>query len=159
MKKLEKKHYIFILLLLLIGLLILCLRSCEDNSSIKDLLPIDEIAENWEGKQQLPNEKQESGQIEIPGFETLVFTENQKNQKVNFYNPENNNCLFQMNLFVDNIEYWKSGYVSPGKGYYNIELTDTLKSGRYDAYLLYNCYKEDGTKLNGAEVQFELIVQ
>ena len=101
----------------------------------------------------------ESGQIEIPGFETLVFAKNQKSQKVNFYNPEKNNCLFKMSLFVEDIEYWESGYVSPGKGYYNIELTDKLESGRYDAYLLYNCYKEDGTKLNGAEVQFELIVQ
>lgn len=160
MKKIKKKHYIIILLLLLIIALILCLRSCGgENPPLENLLPLDDIAENWEGKQQLPNEKQESGKIEIPGFETLVFTENQKNQEVNFFNPENNNCLFQMNLFVEDIKYWESGYVSPGKGYYNVELTDTLTSGRYDAYLLYNCYKEDGTKLNGAKVEFDLIVQ
>ena len=77
----KNKKVLLIVLLLLIMALIICLRSCNgENPPLENLLPIDEIAENWEGKQQLPNEKQESDQIEIPGFESLVFYENQKNQ-------------------------------------------------------------------------------
>lgn len=159
MKNIKKKRYLFILILLLIAILIVCLRSCEyDSENINNLLPIDDIAENWIGKQNLPNEKDNNAKIEIPGFGSLNFFANEKNQKVNFYNPESNDCLFQMTLYVEEVELWRSGYVLPGKGYYNIELSDALKSGTYNAYLLINCFREDGTALNGARVEFKLNV-
>lgn len=153
------KSLLIITVLLLMLLICLCFRSCTNSDDIGELLPIDDIAEIWQGNQQLPGKATESGRIEIPGFKTLVFSENEKNQKVNFYNPESNNCLFQMNLFIEDKEYWESGYVSPGKGYYDIELNNTLESGEYNAYLLIDCYKQDGKKLNSAKVQFELLVQ
>lgn len=155
----NKKSLLIITVLLLMLFICLCFRSCTNSDDIGELLPIDDIAEIWQGNQQLPGKATESGRIEIPGFKTLVFAKNERNQKVNFYNPESNDCLFLMTLYVDNEELWKSGYVQPNKGYYDIELNKTLKEGNYEAYLLIECYKEDGKKLNSAKVQFELLVQ
>lgn len=152
----KKRFLLIILLLLFIGVAIFFLFGhSRDNL----LLPADENAEEWDGNQNLPNgEKSETATIKIPGFDSLAFTANQKEQKVNFYNPEENACLFRMTLFVDDIQYWQSGYVQPGKGFYDITLDDMLESGDYDGYLLIECYREDGEALNNAKVEFSMRV-
>ena len=158
----EKKKKCFLIIVLLFLLVVLLLRSCDKNSdTIKELLPFDELAQEWVGKQDLPNGAENGGRIQVPGFSTLVFNADQKSQKVNFYNPEENNCLFLMTLYVDEgREVWKSGYVQPGRGYYDIELNETLEKGEYNnAYLLINCFREDGTALNSARVEFNLTVK
>lgn len=158
----KKKRFLFIVLLLflLIGLVILLLFRCGDSEEITDtLLPIDESAQEWNGNQNLPNGNESNKKIEIPGFKSLVFAANQKNQKVNFYNPKSNECLFFMTLFVEDEELWKSGYVQPNNGYYDIELNKTLETGNYKAYLLIECYKENGKALNSAKIDFDLSVK
>ena len=157
MKRKKSFFIICLLLLLLVGFTIFFLFGRSDG---KILLPVDENAEDWNGDQRLPNgEKQDTATIKIPGFDSLTFTANQKNQKVNFKNPEENSCLFRMTLFIDNQQYWQSaGGVEPGKGYYEIELVDVLQPENYDGCLLVECFKEDGTVLNSAKVKFNVKV-
>lgn len=157
MKKKKFLPIIVLLLLLLFGFAIFFYFRCSDKEKL--LLLSDENAEEWNGSQNLPNgEKSESKTIKIPGFDSLAFKANQKEQKVNFYNPEENDCLFLMTLFVDDKQYWQSGYVQPGKGYYNITLDDTLEYGDYNAYLFVECFKEEGKALNSAKVEFQMKV-
>ena len=157
MKK-KKKRFLIIMFLLLLLICIIILFSFG-RSPENILLPSDENAEEWNGKQNLPNgAKSETKTIKIPGFDSLAFTAGQKEQKVNFFNPEENDCLFRMTLFVDDKQYWQSGYVEPGKGYYNITLDDTFESGNYNAYLFVECFKEEGKALNSAKVEFQMKV-
>lgn len=157
MKK-KKKRFLIIMFLLLLLICIIILFSFG-RSPENILLPSDENAEEWNGKQNLPNgAKSETKTIKIPGFDSLAFTAGQKEQKVNFFNPEENDCLFRMTLFIDDVQYWQSGYVEPGKGYYNITLDDTLEYGDYNAYLFVECFKEEGKALNSAKVEFKMKV-
>jgi len=156
----KKKNIIIILLILLLIFLvstIIFLLKSEKNS--ESFLPTDKKASEWSGKQQLDSPYTNTGKIAVPGFDSLVFVTDRKEQKVNFYNPSENQCLFLMTLYVDNKEYWKSGYVKPGDGYYNITLNNPLSIGIYDAYLNIQCFKEDGKALNSANVDFKLTVQ
>lgn len=157
----KKKKYIYIsviviLLLLLISAVVYIVCSpCVDKPS----LPTDTNAVEYEGDK--PTNKLPNGQkgIAIPGFDTLVFSANQTKQRVNFFNPDSNECLFLMTLYIDDKPLWNSGYCKPGMGYYDIELTEPLKPGEYAAYLKVQCFKEDGTVLNGAKVEFEITAQ
>lgn len=152
----KKKYLLLLLLLLLIGVAIYFILCSKSDLPILDT---DENAVSWEGNQNLDTPNQHNGQIEIPGFQSLVFKSNQTEQKVNFYNPESNSCLFLMTLYADDTELWQSGYISPGNGYYDITLSDTLAIGNYDGSLLIQCYREDGTTLNSAKVNFDLYVE
>lgn len=155
----KMKNILFALALILIIILLVCLlfRSCHSDNTPK--LPTDENAVKWEGNQQLQQAYNGTGGIAIPGFNSLVFTANQEKQKVNFYNPQINSCLFRMTLFVDEVEYWQSGYVVPGNGYYEIELQKPLLAGEYKAYLKIECFKSEGQPLNGTKIEFDLLVQ
>lgn len=144
------------MILLLVGITIFFFFGRSDK---KTLLPTDNNAEEWNGDQKLPSgAKSDDKTIKIPGISSLVFIENQKEQKVNFYNPKENDCLFRMTLYIEDKQYWQSGYIDPGKGYYDITLDDTLQSGEYNGALLIECYKEEGTALNSAKVEFNLKV-
>lgn len=146
---------IFIAILLLIAFIFLFNRQRKTDNP---LLPIDELAEKWKGDQDLPSYG-ENKEIDVPGFKTLVFYSNQTSQKVNFYNPKENDCLFKLTLYADDKELWQSGYIQPDDGYYDIEISDPLEIGEYAGKLLYKCYKDDGVQLNSAVVSFKLIVK
>ena len=157
-KKKNKKLSLIILLLLLLligSIAIFSLRTAPD----LPFLSTDENAEDWKGNQDLSKPNTDYPKIAIPGITSLVFTADTKEQKVNFYNPEENDCLFHMTLYIEDVPYWESGNVEPGKGYYNITLTDTLAEGDYDAYLLVECFKANGAELNSASVDFTLSVE
>lgn len=152
----KKRKLCIIMILLLVGITIFFFFG---RSGKKDLLPTDNNAEEWNGDQKLPfGAKSDDKTIKIPGISSLVFIADQKEQKVNFYNPEENDCLFRMTLYIEDKQYWQSGYIDPGKGYYDITLDDMLKSGDYNGALLIECYKEEGTALNSAKVEFKLKV-
>ena len=157
----KKKRVICVsiaLLLVLLLAVLLMFRSCNKNDDPSSL-PVDSGAVDWNGNQHLPNGSSSAGKICVPGFDSLVFVANQTVQKVNFYNPEvNGDRLFQMTLFIEDKEYWKSGYCPSGSGYYEIKLSAPIESGEYAGYLKIECFNPDGTQLNGARVTFNLIV-
>ena len=159
MDKKRKRFYIVVialLLLLLIGAIIYIF--CNQPNSSPEL-PTDENAVTWEGEQKVPRLQNGQKGIAIPGFDTLVFSANQKHQKVNFYNPSENDCLFRMTLYVNDEALWQSGYCAAGNGYYDIDISKPLAVGDYPAYLKVECFKADGTPLNGAKVEFKITVQ
>lgn len=157
MEKRKKYLQLILLLLLIIVIVVLCLWLFKPDN--KDNLPIDNDAITWEGEQELRHKKSSDNKIAIPCFDSLVFTDNQTEQPVNFYNPQENSCLFHMSLYVDNNLLWQSGYVQPGDGYYTITLNKSLESGEYSGYLLINCFLADGTEPNSANVVFNLTVE
>lgn len=153
----KKKIWIILLIGLLIVLLLLLCKSCgqpEDDST----LPIDGDAQSWQGNQDLHRGKA-GKEIAIPGFSSLVFIADQIDQKVNFFNPAENDCLFVFRLFVDDALMWESGYCPPGNGYYNIQLSEPLRNGKYSGILKIECYRQNGDQLNGARIPFDLTVE
>lgn len=100
---------IVILLLLLIGAVWCFL---HNQSVDKPSLPTDSNAVEYEGDK--PTNRLPNGQkgIAIPGFDTLVFSANQTNQRVNFFNPDSNDCLFLMTLYIDDNRFGNPATVS-----------------------------------------------
>ena len=154
----KKKCFLIIICIVILLLIAFIFLSGRKGKTENPLLPIDELAEKWKGTQNLPREG-ENTQIDVPGFKSLVFISNQTSQKVNFYNPSENDCLFKLTLYADDKQLWESGYIQPSDGYYDIEIIDPLDSGEYEGKLIYQCYKEDGTQLNSAVVSFKLTVK
>lgn len=164
MKKKNKQTIVIVSLILLCLLLMVNLIVVTTNHKSEtpdSTLPIDSNAEEWNGNQELPKASLgDNAAIVIPGFNELVFIADQTKQQVNFYNPEINDCLFLMSLYVDDELLWQSGYVKPGDGYYEIELSRALPEDEIfkNGCLRIQCYKLDGTTLNSARVNFKLTV-
>lgn len=155
----KKRYVIGILVILLFTILqAVSMWKWKNAKSIERIQP-DSNASDWNGEQELDKRKTEVRQIAIPGIDSLFFKADQKEQKVNFYNPKSNECLMVFVLYVDDHEMWRSGYCKPDSGYYTIELNEPLKEGEYDASLMHECYREDGAALNSANVKFKLYVQ
>lgn len=154
----KKKTFLIIMFLVILLLMAFIFLFGRQRKTDNPLLPIDELAEKWKGNQDLPSNA-ENKEIDVPGFKTLVFNANQTSQKVNFYNPSENDCLFKLTLYADDKKLWESGYIQPNDGYYDIEISDPLNRGEYSGKLLYECFKDDGTQLNSAVVTFKMIVK
>ena len=156
----KRRYIVFGVIISIVLCLTLLLVQCQREAATdipNRLLEVDEGAVQWEGdKNQLSD--QTPGTIAIPGFDELSFVADQKQQYVNFYNPEVNDCLFLMTLYVNGEPYWQSGYVEPGKGYYTLELSATIPVGGYEGELRIQCFKRSGTELNSARVTFDLHV-
>ena len=148
---------IIIVLLLLIGAGIYIFLNHETETP-PNIQP-DESAVEYAGDKATYHMPNGQKGIAIPGIESLVFQKDTTAQKVNFFNPDGNDCLFLMTLYVDEDEYWHSGYCAAGTGYYDIELNNSLAEGDYSACLNIQCYRQDGTALNGANVEFNLYVR
>lgn len=154
-----RKKYLIVLLILL---LLVCAAFVYYVNQKPDLpfLTADENADDWDGEHDLYKKQSEIPSIAIPGIDTLVFKADSTEQKVNFHNPKDNtDILFLMTLYVEDKEYWHSGYVESGKGYYDITLSEPIEKGEYNAFLSIQCFKSDGTALNSANVDFNLYVE
>ena len=158
--KIYKILFAIIIILLLVNLFLILLPA-NGNRGGQTNLSTDDNAERWNGEQELPKSSlSETPAIAIPGFNEMVFIANQRTQDVNFYNPEINNCLFLMSLYVDEELLWQSGYIKPGDCYYQIELNKGLEASTNfkNGCLRIQCYKPDGTVLNSAKINFNLLV-
>lgn len=159
----KKKKRFFLLLMLFV--LLACATAYFFFGRFREEVPHfvtpDELAEKWKGDQELP-QGGESVDVEIPGFAKLVFTADQTEQKVNFYNPESNaenEFLLQFTLFADDKQIWQSGYCEPGRGYYDISLDKTLSKGEYEGILLAQVFTKEGKALNAAQIEHKIIVE
>lgn len=102
----------------------------------------------------------QSGSIAIPGFEKLRLKPNITKQSPGFFNPKANSCYFVIELRLsDDTLLYKSGLIPPGKAVYNIDMTQSLEAGSYQATVTYKCYSANTfEEMNGAEVQIILEV-
>ncbi len=153
-----------IALLLVIGGVMLGMQLVNQNEpSISAVTPdLDENAVDWEGEIPVVQGDKEQEGIAIPGYKVIGLKADQREQQVNFYNPQVNDCYFVISLLLeDGTELWKSKLIVPGKGLYEIELNQTLPAGTYENSILkYECYAMDDnlSELNGGEVQLTLEV-
>lgn len=99
--------------------------------------------------------------ILIPCWDSIEMVANQINQSVCFYNPPSNDGIqFQLVLTLDDgTELYSSELIPSGKALYNVTLEKSLEPGTYNANLQYNCYSANGYKLNGSNLQFNLIME
>lgn len=137
-----------VILLLLVIILGVLIRSCSKQVYDNMTATPDEQSVEWNGEQNIsnPHAKSYVGSY-IPGFDTLYLVANTKNQKVNFYNPESNNCYFKMYLYIDDRMVWQSEFVKPGRGFYDITLSREYQPCNTTGYLKIECYSLDAVKL------------
>ena len=126
---------------------------------------LDENAVDWQGEQPVSKPQTADGQAgtAIPGYKSIALKADQVPQNVNLYNPEVNDCYFVMTLLLpDGTEIWKSKMIAPGKGLYEITLSQTVSAGIYEnSTLKYESYKMDDnlTPLNVGKVKLTLEVE
>ena len=158
----QRNLLIAIIAVLLLIILLLSLRCCQGSPADPQTPNLDNNAVDWQGSQQLqtPNNQGSSGKISIPCFESLLFTANEKTQKINLYNPASNRCYFVITLKVNDEVLFKSEMIAPNKGFYEIELLDTLEAGDYVCIVIYETFSTaDLTPMNGGSFDFDLKVQ
>lgn len=101
--------------------------------------------------------------IAIPGYEMLELKANSREQTVCLPNPPQNDCYFQISLYLENgTLLWQSELVKPGETSKPMVLSEVLEKGTYsNAVLRYSCYRMDETlsPLNGAETKVTLWVK
>lgn len=153
------RYDIIIIVLVVILAVFLILRSFFSRREPSPPLPVDNTATEWTGVKEIPKEEAAVRQIAIPGIRAMHFKANETMQETNIYNPKENECLIRFHLFCDGTEIWRSGYCSPGNGYYVIEIDSPLTDGIHQGNLVYECARPDGTKLNGANVAFDIVVE
>ncbi len=94
--------------------------------------------------------------ISVPGYDTLEFTADQKEQSVLLHNPEENTCCFDMSLTLeDGTVIWQAdSKLEPGIAFTSIILEKPLKEGVYEnVKLTYKCCTlTDHAALNGSEI-------
>ena len=119
-------------------------------------------AQDYTGDKDTYTGEQNTDTISIPGFDVMNIKADTTEQSVNLYNPEENICYFKMSIFLnDGTLLWESQLIEPGKGVYDITLTQTLSVGAYeDCILKYETFTmdENQSPLNGAETKFTLNV-
>lgn len=148
-------------IVIIVLLILLCLKSCDCLEPYKeDQIISDENSVEWNGNQNIKNPHPKSYQGSyIPGFDVLNLVAGTTKQKVNFYNPEENNCYFKMSLYVENEKIWESGYVKPGTGFYNIEISRTFAPKETDGYLRIECYSMDEQIMTkGVNINIKIII-
>lgn len=148
----QSKVLILVLIIALCVILLLVLRSCQtpkdepSESSVSatlDFTPSEGLADR----------------ITIPCFAGLDFRAGQYKQAVDFYNSENNNCFFVIEIYLsDNTLLYQSDYLAPGEHLTGIALSQTLQRGLYrNCRMEYSCYSlDDQTPLNRAQIVLEI---
>lgn len=153
----KKKKYIIALILLFVAVIMLVwlFYSCQSHktnptaatttteSKSLDFTPYNNTADT----------------ITIPGIDGLNLKAGQLNQQVDFCNPSQNKCYFQISLFLsDGTLMWKSDYIAPSEEISEITLFKELQRGLYkNCRLVYDCYSlNDKSQLNSGEVKLEI---
>lgn len=158
---LERKHkaVIYIVLLIVIVLvLLLVLKSCgkpatppsgDTSQTTSTTKPLDFI----------PAVDAPSDSITIPAVTGINLKSGQLQQKVEFYNPKENQCYFVISIYLsDDTLIYESNYLAPAETITEINLLQTLKKGTYkNCRIVYNCYTLDSkAALNSGDVKIEI---
>ena len=100
-----------------------------------------------------------SDSINIPAVTGLNLKSGQLQQKVDFYNPKENQCYFIISIYLsDDTLIYKSDYLAPTETITEINLLQTLQRGTYkNCRIVYNCYTLDSkAPLNSGNVKIEI---
>lgn len=124
---------------------------------------IDPNAGAWNGSV-LPDKTEDTPAvgIKIPGYPSITLPADQQEVTVALLNPEGNPCYFTFELVLKDTGevLYTSGLVPPGQAISNITLSRALSAGEYNAVIrITTTSLEDGSAMNGANVETVLIVQ
>lgn len=154
----KKKKQILVIsiavLIVVFILLLMFLRSCQCSKP-----PPNEKETTETNVLDFTPNNESSDSIIIPGINGMNLKSNQLEQKVDFYNPDENNCYFQISLYLsDNTLIWQSDLIKPSEHITQITLKQKLQRGLYrNCRLVYDCYTlDDKTTLNGGQVKLEI---
>ena len=122
-------------------------------------LMLDENMKPYKGRD-LEDRGGEKTGTKIPGYGTVRLPSDKTDVKMILLNPEGNSCYFKFELVVEGETYFTSKLVEPSMCIEDITLEKPLVTGTYTAILKINAYSLDDnlTQMNGANVEFELIV-
>ena len=123
---------------------------------------IDPDAGDWKGDELPDKTGGEAVGIKIPGYPSITIPANQQEVTVAPLNPEGNPCYFTFVLLLKDtgeVRY-TSKLVPPGQVMASITLSRALSAGEYNAVIrISTASLEDGSAMNGANVETVLIVQ
>lgn len=100
--------------------------------------------------------------IRVPGYPSITISADTTNIEMNLENPAGNPCYFTFELVLKDTgeTLYTSKMVEPGKAITNVTLSHGLEAGEYPAVIkISTASLEDGTAMNGANVETTLIVQ
>ena len=123
------------------------------------VIEVDKNASEWDGSS-LENLNSQQG-IKIPGYGTIYFPADETDVSITLYNPEDNECYFQFELYIDGESepVASTGAVEPGSAVTEVTLSRPLEAGTYQLDIKINTYTLDGlTPLNDAVVSTDLTV-
>lgn len=125
---------------------------------------IDPNAADWDGSAltDASGDGEETVGIKIPGYPSITIPTDQETVSVALLNPEGNPCYFTFTLMLKDTEevLYTSDMVPPGQAITSITLSHGLEAGEYDAVIqITTASLEDGSAMNGANVETVLIVQ
>lgn len=150
----KSKFTIVFIVVLLVIMLIFLLFSCRGNTKTDNA-----IITTQNSKLDFEPVNDEIKTIKIPGTNGINLKADSINQSVYFYNPNENNCYFVIELYLsDNSLIWRSNWLKPSESITNIELLEPLQKGIYkNCELVYNCYSINEKKpLNNGKVKIEI---
>lgn len=120
---------------------------------------IDAQASEWDDGLNAPSEIE--GRILVPGYSGASMKEGETTLALRIGNPQENTCYLQATLQLeDGTTLYESGLIEPGKGFDEIELTQSLDAGTYAAMVHYQGYslEEEPKILNSCDSAFTLTV-
>ena len=119
-----------------------------------------EIVDNWDPN--IDNEPTRGvDDAIIPGYGNAEMIAGDTTLTLSIGNPSENTVGLYATLIVDDKQLYRSPLLKPGQGIKSIPLNETLKKGKYDAYVLYQIVDLDkpDTKLNSVRSALDLIVK
>lgn len=119
---------------------------------------LDENAEQYDPEASLETD---GNGIAIPGYGVIYFPENETDVQITLYNPEQNTCLFQFELYIDDESQpiASTDLVEPGKAVSEVTLSRALEAGTYTLSIKVLTYAVDTfAPLNNAMVRTQLSV-
>lgn len=123
---------------------------------------LDPNAQEWTGENLENKSDDESVGIQIPGYPSITLPADTENVTVALLNPKGNPCYFTFELVLSDTDevLYTSGMVAPGQVITDITLSRALAAGEYNATIkISTASLEDGSAMNGANVETVLIVQ
>jgi len=159
----KKKTYrllIILLTLLLIAVIGVLIYIIQSEKTIPgSSAHVDSQAAEWDDG--IDNDSEIEGRILVPGYSGAKMKSGDTKLALRIGNPKENTCYLQATLQLkDGTVLYESGLIEPGMGYDEVELSQTLEVGEYEAFVHYQGYSMDEEKeiLNSCDSAFVLKV-
>ena len=149
----KNKHCLTVILLMLVI-------ACVGYSIIHNDVTQESNGVIWDGEHDISIRSDEK-HITFCGFSQLTFAAEETNQNVNFFNPPENDCAMDMEIYLaDGTKLWSIDNIQPNYGVYNIELNQALQRGKYEncTFIITPYNIETGAECNGVVIDFTLNV-